>query len=143
MRDPLDKRIRPYDILQLSPDATLAEVNAAYTRLCADRANFRRRQEITDAWQRLRRVQTRLEEDVWYYQVPLPAQAQFEGEAPSGPPVIEPQLPPITLGRELTDLHQGRAARLQTPIRFRQVELSYISRYYDAPIRPDHVSFDS
>ena len=67
MKDPLDRKQRAFELLGLGRNATLAEINAAYVRLAAmDRS---RRQELTDAWHRLRRPETRLEEDFWYYSV--------------------------------------------------------------------------
>jgi len=119
------------------------EVNQAYAELVRNPDNFKRRQEITNAWTQLRRADSRIEEDFWHYQADTPENAQYDGQVPVEPPDIQPAFPPITLGREFTDLHEGRAARFRTPIEFRDVTLSYIRQFFDAPVLPKHVRFDS
>ncbi len=143
MKDPLDSRKRAYEVLGLTPQATMADVQQAYVDLSGDPKNRKRHQEITDAWRRLRRSDSRIEEDFWHYQADTPENAQYDGQVPVEPPAIQPAFPPITLGREFTDLHQGRAARFRTPIKFRDVTLSYLRRFFDAPVLPKHVRFDS
>jgi len=130
MKDPLDNKDRAYELLGIGRNATLAEVNAAYARLAREQPS--RRQELTNAWQRLRRSETRLEEDFWYYVVEQaepaePSAARREAFA------WDPAVPTLHLGREHTDLAGDRYQRDFTPIEYREVKLTDLP-HYDEPV---------
>lgn len=136
MRDPFDSKQRLYEVLGVAREATLDEINRAYARLAADPKNISRRQELTNAWQRLRRVETRLQEDFWYYEV--------QEEEPTGHLSTDsreefpwdPALPPVEIGVEFTDLCEARYRRDFSPLKFRSMQLTHIDSYDEeaAPI---------
>lgn len=131
MKDPLDTKQRAYEVLGLYRSATLAEINAAYARLAKE--NPSRRPELTNAWQRLRRPETRLEEDFWYYaagdtkgvtHVAADSREEFRWD---------PALPPLEVGPGLTDLAEGRYQRDFGPLELRNIKLSYVDRDNEEP----------
>lgn len=130
MKDPLDKNERAYEILEVPEHAGPNEINAAYARLTAQRPD--RRPALTNAWQRLRRPDTRFEEDFWYYSVDDKA----EGPGPRATDAQvrvpwDPVLPAraLELGLEFTDLSDGGYMKDFTQIEFREIKLSYTHRY--------------
>lgn len=140
MKDPLDNKPRAYEVLGLRRSVTLAEINATYARLAKESPS--RRPELTNAWQRLRRPETRLEEDFWYYAV---------GDAEGGERVIadsreefpwDPALPPLEIGLELTDLAEDRYRRDFGPLELRDIELSDVDRYDEEPAAALPLVFD-
>lgn len=142
MKDPLDSRQRAYEVLGIGRNATLAEINAAYARLTAREPS--RRQELTNAWQQLRRPETRFDEDFWYYAVGDADRLESAVPAPVEALPWDPALPPAALdiGREYTDLANGHHHRDFTPISFRDIELKDSGRYdgqpeIDLPLRFD------
>lgn len=145
MKDPLDARARAYEVLGLTQNATLAEISAAYARLAAKQPA--RRQELTNAWQRLRRPETRIEEDFWYYLVEADGQAGGKVvTAPAadqdGPFRWDPVLPRLEVGLELTDLADGRWRRDFSPLETRDVTLSHLERYDEEPTAAHTPVFD-
>jgi hypothetical protein len=133
MKDPLDHNRRAYEVLGVGRDATPDEINKAYARLAADPKNVMRRQELTNAWQRLRRPETRLEEDFWYYDVGDAEKAEpGPADTREGFP-WDPALPPIVLGPEVTDLAGDRCGRDFGPLAFRELTLTHLERYDEAP----------
>jgi hypothetical protein len=141
MKDPLDNKNRPYEILGVGRNATLAEINAAYARLAGE--NPSRRQELTNAWHCLRRSEKRLEEDFWYY-------VGVDGETGRGSIEVEsqdgfhwdPELPPLDIGSWIVDLADGCFRRDFRPLEFRDLKLSRISRYEEEPAATFAVEFD-
>jgi hypothetical protein len=149
VKDPLDPTDRPYELLGVGPDATQDEITKAYRRLSTDPKNKRRVPELTAAWNDLRRLQTHLEEDLWYYRVTPPDAAAFGDGTTPDVPSVQPAFPPLELGRGFTDLEPSRVAcggavaRYETPLEPRKVELTYVRCHYDEPVLPDHIRFDS
>jgi curved DNA-binding protein CbpA len=140
MKDPLDSQARAYEVLGVSQSATLAEINAAYARLAAQYPA--RRQELTTAWQRLRRPDTRLEEDFWYYVVGEggtvePSSAGAREQFP-----WDPVVPPLSLGLEATDLAQDRFLRDFGPLASHDVALSHLEHYDTEPATVLPIVFD-
>ena len=141
MKDPLDSKQRAYEVLGVNRNATLDEINKAYARLAADPKNISRRQELTNAWQRLRRLETRLQEDFWYYEV--------REEEPTGHLSADsreefpwdPVLPLVVVGAEFTDLDEGRYRRDFSPLKFRSMKLTHIDSY-DEEATPIPIVFD-
>ncbi len=141
MKDPLDRKKRAYELLGVPRNAMLAEINAAYARRLAAE-NPSRRQELTNAWHRLRRSEKRLEEDFWYY-------AGVDGETGGSIEVDpqdgfhwDPELPPLDIGSWITDLADGCFRRDFRPLEFRDLKLSRISRYEEEPAATFAVQFD-
>ena len=140
MKDPLDRRKRAYELLEVSRNAAPAEINAAYARLAA--GNPSRRQELTNAWHCLRRSEKRLEEDFWYY-------AGADGETWGSIEAAsqdgfqwEPELPPLDIGSWVADPADGRFRRDFRPLEFRDPKLSRIARYEEDPAATFAVEFD-
>jgi len=131
MKDPLDTKQRAYEILGVGQNATLDEINKAYAELA--RKYPARRTELTNAWQRLRRPETRLEEDLWYYAVRDAEQVEHVVVDTREEFPWDPALPPLEVGLEFTDLADGRYRRDFSPIAFREVKLSHLDRYDEAP----------
>ncbi len=140
MRDPLDRKNRAYELLGVPRNATLAEINAAYARLAAE--NPSRRQELTNAWQRLRRPETRFEEDFWYY-AGSDKEKEEAVEADSSDGFhLDPELPPLNVTPWITDLADGRYRRDFRRLEFRDLKLSRIPSYEEEPTAALAVVFD-
>ena len=140
MKDPADRKERAYDTLGLRRDATLGEVNAAYARLAAKDPS--RRQKLTNAWQCLRKPETRLEEDLWYY-----PGGDSDAEAPSEPEPPNPfaadnAVPSLVIGVELTDLADGAFRRDFTPLHFREVHWQHLDGYEEDPLAALPIEFE-
>jgi len=117
MKDPLDRRPRAYEVLGLSLDANRAQVDSAYARLAA--TNRSGRQELADAWHRLRKPESRLEEDLWYYILGDEVDqfdAQDVGEMSF---MWDPEAPATIVGDQLVELDRGDSCRRD----FREVAL--------------------
>jgi hypothetical protein len=67
MKDPFDKEERPYELLGVSPDASIAEVHKAYTGFMRDRTKLPKRHSAAIARDRLSRIQRRIEDELFYY----------------------------------------------------------------------------
>ncbi len=131
MKDPLDKKERAYEILGVGQDASVNEINQAYARLT--REHPERRAELANAWQRLRKAQTRLEEDFWHYMIPDAGEGDAPADNLSDKFPWDPALPPLEVGLEHTDLAGSRYRRDFTPVTFRDVRLSHLERYDTPP----------
>lgn len=142
MKDPLDSKQRAYEVLGVDRNATLDEINKAYARLAADPKNISRRQELTNAWQRLRRTETRLEEDFWYYTVEHDEHAEHTATDPHEEFRWDPALPPLEIGLEFTDLAEGRYRQDLRPLEFRDIRLTHIDRYDEQPAATIPIVFD-
>ncbi|MBI4493555.1 MAG: hypothetical protein HY690_12265 [Chloroflexi bacterium] len=140
MKDPLDSKERPYEILGVGRNATLAEIDAAYARLTAEHPA--RRQELTQAWQRLHRPETRLEEDFWYYPV---GDAEHERDGGAELQVElqwDPALPAVEIDLAFTDLAEGRYRADFRPLEFRAMKLAHLDRYDAQPKTLFRPAFD-
>jgi hypothetical protein len=133
MKDPLDTEKRAYEVLGVRRNATPAEINAAYARRTAQDPSMR--QELTQAWQQLRKAATRLKEDFWYYPVGDAERIEQKPSEERQALYLDPVLPvtAIEMGCEYTDLADGKYAKDFTQIRFRKIKLSYTDRYDEAP----------
>jgi hypothetical protein len=139
MKDPLDSKQRAYEVLGLPRTASRDEINAAYASLTKQYPA--RRQEVTNAWQKLRRPETRLEEDFWYYMVGDGNSQQQNTPTADEPLVCDPVAPPLDVGIEVTDLADNRWKHVVPPREFRDLKLSHIERY-DEPVKQLPVTFD-
>jgi hypothetical protein len=142
MKDPLDNRKRAYEILDISQNASVAEINAAFARLIAnDRSRL---QELNIAWNKLRKAETRLEEDFWYYD--LGQSDKIEGtitgvhEELSLDPILPPEASNINL--KCIDLSEERYRNDFAPIEFREFKLSDIITYNEVSMYIPPLNFD-
>ncbi len=69
MKDPWEKTQRPYEVLGVAPEVSVKEAERVYAAALRDRKNNLRRQAISAAFDRLRRLERRLEDEIFYYQV--------------------------------------------------------------------------
>jgi hypothetical protein len=140
MKDPLDNKVRPYDVLGIDTNASRDEITAAFHALCIKQPA--RRRELALAWHRLRRPETRIEEDFWYYDVsdsaPAQGAARGDGEAFDWDPVP----PPMEIGLEFTDLADNRYRRDFSPLECRNVEMSHMPRFDEDPAAEIPINFD-
>lgn len=66
MKDPLQKEPTAYDILGISQNAAMDEIKKAFARALREKKYTP--QQIAEAHKRLLNVETRLEEDFFYYE---------------------------------------------------------------------------
>jgi hypothetical protein len=140
MKDPLDNKARAYEVLGVHRNASREGITAAYNALC--RREPARRRQLTLAWHRLRKPETRIEEDFWYYDVA--DQDRVEQASSVGDEAFEwdPVLPPIEIGLEFTDLAQGRYRRDFSALEYRKVEMSHLGRFDEDPAAAIPINFD-
>ena len=142
MKDPLDKKKRAYELLNIDRHATLPEINAVYARLCAEDPS--KRQELTNAWQRLRRADTRLEEDFWYYNIAKVKTIDRVNLDMSDTVLSQPVLPPdaLEVGLECTELANELYRNDFRPIEFEAIRLNDIEGYDEEPALAVPIIFD-
>ena len=75
MKDPLDLGENPYDVLNLPPEATPAEVHQALPRFMRDRRNAPRLGKAQEAIRKLKAPAERAGVDIWFYQIDMPPTA--------------------------------------------------------------------
>lgn len=131
MKDPLDVEERPYEVLGTAPDASIAEVEKKYLAFIRDRKNIRRRHAATVAYDRLRRVERRLEDEMFYY----PSVDVSESEIQTGPPMpFEHELAPPNLDFDLCELAKYWQVGEDDyePLTEREVQLGNISFFQES-----------
>jgi len=141
MRDPLDRKRGAFESLGVDRQATLAAINVAYARLA--NASPIGRQALSEAFHRLRRPESRLEEEFWYYPV-----HEDRGEPVSDPgatPVAcswTPAPPVVDLRGFAADVETLRHAVAGQEVRAREMAVSRSSRYTRDPLAAVPFNFD-
>jgi hypothetical protein len=94
MKDPSDKTERPYEVLGVSADISIRDATGAYTAFLKDRRNLVRRAAASAAFDRLRRQERRLEDEIMYYEVggAGPDRLQVDAAPPFGHEPAPPDL---------------------------------------------------
>jgi hypothetical protein len=144
MKDPLDTKERPYEVLGVGQNSTMDEINKAWAKLVKDPKARTRRRDINSAWHRIRKAETRVEDDIWSYSIHSSESAvAVPGEVSAWVMTADPILPDLSLGIEVTDLGTGRYRQDFRPMEFREIRLSHIEHYDPAGVPYLAVTFDT
>ena len=141
MRDPLDLAENPYDVLNLSTDATPAEVHQALPRFMRDRRNAPRLGKAQEAIRKLKAPAERVAIDIWFYQINMPTAA--EGGVAEDFPLGDDAKPNLLpLENAYAGLEDEVRAAPAPQIEFPPLPIPYLERYRWGEQREWRVRFD-
>ncbi|HID62869.1 MAG TPA: hypothetical protein EYP49_09060 [Anaerolineae bacterium] len=118
----------PYDLLEVSPNASLREIMAAYPKALAK--NRERAGEVQHAFNELRNPEKRLEYDaLLYHAIGGEAEAEQFAQEYGEQTYIPSTLAPLPVKPALTDLRNDDYQEDFTEITYRRVKISTTARY--------------
>jgi hypothetical protein len=141
MKDPLDLEENPYDVLNLPPEATPAEVHQALPRFMRDRRNVPRLGKAQEAIRKLKAPAERAGVDIWLYQIDMPAAegGQVDEDFPLGD-YLKPIL--IPLEQSYVGLNDETGEAQAPRVEFPPLAVPYLDRYCWGEQRDWPVRFD-
>ena len=142
MKDPRDENERPYEVLGVSPDISVKDAERVYTDFLRDRKNVSRRQAARVAYDRLRRIEWRVEDEIFYYPSAPTAAEGLRGQTVQ-PFSHEPVPPDLTI--DVVAMAQRWPVGEQDfdPFSPRRVQLSDTSSFEERLLRCLPIEFPS
>ena len=137
MKDPLQRKETPYDILDLPMDASPAEINRAMPKVIKKRT--RNLQQVQVALRSIKNIKSRIEVDIFYY-----ALSDIENKRQ---PILDVdvndflEMPTIGIEDAFTDLDKKDFSDEFMEIRFREFDMSSC-RYDDLEDSRMDIIFD-
>jgi len=142
MKDPLDCEERPYEVLGVSPDIRAIETEKIYGAFLKDRRNIARRQAARVAYDRIRRIERRVEDEMFYYPCTAAAlDALLGGEIP--PFTHDAVPPPVDFDIVALATQCQACSEDFDPFSTRKVQLALISIFEERLLKCLPIEFPS